>query len=76
MHVIFTHLVFKWLVCCLTGFYQLNRDDDNAVMMMMIVKMMMMRARMKLKPTRGAPSRKIHRNQKVKTSVPGYLKPD
>lgn len=38
--------------------------------------MMMMRARMKLKPTGGAPSRKIHRNQKVKTSVPGYLKPD
>ena len=46
------------------------------MMMMMMIKMMMMRARMKLKPTGGAPSRKIHRNQKVKTSVPGYLKPD
>ena len=29
LYVIFTYIVFKWLVCCLTGFYQLNGDDDD-----------------------------------------------
>ena len=29
MHVSFTYIVFKWLVCSITGFYQLNGDDDD-----------------------------------------------
>ena len=29
MLVIFTFIFCKWLVCCLTGFYQPNRDDDD-----------------------------------------------
>ena len=27
MHIIF--IFFKWLVCCLAGFYQPNRDGDD-----------------------------------------------
>ena len=27
LHVIFTFIFCKWLVCCLTGFYQPNRDE-------------------------------------------------
>ena len=29
MHVIFIFIFCQWLVCCLTGFYQPNRDDDD-----------------------------------------------
>ena len=29
LHVIFTVICCKWLVCCLTGFYQPKRDDDD-----------------------------------------------
>ena len=30
LHVVFTFIFSKGLVCCLTGFYQPNRDDDEA----------------------------------------------
>ena len=30
LHVVFTFIFCKGLVCCLTGFYQPNRDDDEA----------------------------------------------
>ena len=29
LHIIFTFIFCKWLVCCLTGFYRPNRDDDD-----------------------------------------------
>jgi len=29
LHVICTFIFCKWLVCCLTGFYQPNRDNDD-----------------------------------------------
>ena len=30
LHVVLTFIFCKGLVCCLTGFYQPNRDDDEA----------------------------------------------
>lgn len=30
LHVVFTFIFCKGLVCCLNGFYQPNRDDDEA----------------------------------------------
>ena len=29
LYVIFTFIFCKWLVCCLTGFNQRNRDNDE-----------------------------------------------
>ena len=29
LHIIFTFIFCKWLVCCLNGFYNPNRDDDD-----------------------------------------------